>query len=249
LLAGITIAAAILAGATAVRADSTVAVPTEPAPAADSSKISAEGIAPAKLAMPSPVRKGCCGYPLSEEQGFALRYYWLAMQERFEDEHDETDIYTRQGFFIGTYPARFVKALRMEGSGLLSDGRVLNFHGKCKFGTGTCYEQLDKAEYPFGRGAGRRSLIPFKSVAVDRKLISIGEPLYVPELDGLLMPDGHVHDGCVRADDTGSAIKQRKMDFFVVSFPNFRYLLDSLYGVNWITPHIEHPRCEYLRQR
>ncbi len=250
LLTSIGVVALILALAVTSRADSASATTLiSEAPSPDTSKISAEGIAPLKLVMPAPVRKGCCGYPLSEEQGFALRYYWLAMQDRYQDEYDETDIYTREGFFIGTYPARFVKALRMEGSGLLSDGRVLNFHGRCKFGTGTCFEQLDRYEYPFGRGAGRRSLIPFKSVAVDRKLISIGEPLYIPELDGLMMPDGHMHDGCVRADDTGSAIKQRKIDFFVVSFPNFRFLLDALKGVNWITPHIEHPRCEYLRQR
>ena len=30
---------------------------------------------------------------------------------------------------------------------------------------------------------------------------------------------------------------------------NFRQLLDSLFGVIWVTPHIQHPRCEYLRDR
>ena len=87
-----------------------------------------------------------------------------------------------------------------------------------------------------------------KSVAVDPRLIPIGEPLYIPEFDGMILPNGAVHDGCVRADDTGGGIKKRKTDFFVVSYANFRYLLNELWGVSWITPHIEAPRCEYLRQ-
>jgi 3D (Asp-Asp-Asp) domain-containing protein len=77
-------------------------------------------------------------------------------------------------------------------------------------------------------------------------VVRLGEPLYIPEFDGLVMPDGTVHDGCVRADDTGGNIKRREMDFFVVSYDNFRTILDALSGVIWVTPHIEHPRCAHL---
>ena len=78
-------------------------------------------------------------------------------------------------------------------------------------------------------------------------MIPIGEPLYVPELDGIALPDGTIHDGCVRADDTGGGIKKRKIDFFVVEYENFRDVLTQLNGKIWVTPHIEAPRCEYLR--
>jgi hypothetical protein len=129
----------------------------------------------------------------------------------------------------------------------MMDDRVINYTGPCKYGYGTCFETLDQKQFPFGRGAGQRPLIPFKSVAVDPRVIQIGEPLYIPEFDGLTLPDGSIHDGCVRADDTGGGIKKRKMDFFVVTYGNFRFLLDQLLGVSWITPHVESPRCEYLR--
>ena len=82
---------------------------------------------------------------------------------------------------------------------------------------------------------------------VDPRVIPIGEPLYIPEFDGMILPDGSIHDGCVRADDTGGGIKGRKMDFFVVTYGNFRFLLESLLNVTWITPHVEAPRCQYLR--
>ena len=198
----------------------------------------------------------CCGYPLAENLGFRLRFYWLAREGDFDESDeiqgsdvDEVDLYTRDGMFIGAYSYKFAWHLRMEGSGLLLDGRVLNTHGNCKFGLGKCFETLDVDRHPFGRGAGRRPLVPFKSVAVDPTLIPIGEPLYIPELDGIMLPDGSIHDGCVRADDTGGGIKKRKMDFFVVSYGNFRFLLDELWGIDWMTPHIEAPRCAYMKDR
>ena len=52
-------------------------------------------------------------------------------------------------------------------------------------------------QFPFGRGAGLRPLIPFKSVAIDPRLVPLGEPLYIPEFDGLLLPDGSLHDGWI----------------------------------------------------
>lgn len=219
-----------------------------PAPSlADSSKLGMH--AGPDLRTPTPGKdKVCCGYPLSEELGFALRFYWLAMEDKYQDDYSAVDVYTRDGFFLGAYSERFVRSLRMEGSGLLSDGRVINYAGRCRFGVGTCFEQLDPSTHPFGRGAGQRALVPFRSVAVDPELVAIGEPLYIPEFDGIMLPDGTMHDGCVRADDTGGGIKKRKMDFFVISYPNFLYLLrEELWGVIWITPHIENPRCQYLR--
>ncbi len=192
--------------------------------------------------------KGCCGYPLSEPHGFALRFYWLAIEERYWGEAHDTEIYTPRGMPLGRFPAKFVRALQMEGSGILEDGRVLNVAGRCRYGSGTCFEAVDVNNYPFGRGAGRRHLVPFKSVAVDRRLIALGEPLYIPELDGLPLPDGSTHDGCVRADDVGGNIKQRKLDFFVIRWEFFRILLTNLYGVTFVTPRVESPHCQYLRQ-
>jgi hypothetical protein len=187
------------------------------------------------------------GYPLARKGGFALRYYWVALERRFAGERANTPLYTRRGGLLGRFPRRFYRSLVLEGSGILNDGRVLNYAGRCKYGRGVCFEVLDPERYPVGRGAGRRPLIPFKSVAVDPRLVSIGEPLFVPELAGLVLPDGTVHDGCVRADDTGGNIKRRKMDFFVVERENFHNFRAQLAGNTRITPHIAAPQCAYLR--
>jgi 3D (Asp-Asp-Asp) domain-containing protein len=230
---------------------------------ADDSKLRKEDV---PIQNKQPLRgknKLCCGYPLVDELGWALRFYWLTLEGDYDDpqnvnvpksgrvtavpQNTRVELYTPEGYFFGRVPERFAWSLRLEGSGLMKDGRIVNYTGKCPFGYGTCFEQLDVAEHPFGRGAGLRPLIPFKSVAVDPRFIPIGEPIYIPEFDGLVLPDGSIHDGCVRADDTGGGIKKRKMDFFVVTYGNFRFLLDELANVTWITPHIQAPRCAYLR--
>ncbi len=231
---------------------------------ADDSKLAKEDVPLQIKANLRGKNKLCCGYPLVGDLQWALRFYWLALESDYDDPRSGSvpksgrvaavplntwvELYTPDGYFMTHVPERFAWALRLEGSGLMRDGRVINYTGACKYGYGTCFEQLRIDEHPFGRGAGQRPLIPFKSVAVDPRLIPIGEPLYIPEFDGLQLPDGSIHDGCVRADDTGGGIKKRKMDFFVVTYGNFRFLLDQLLGVSWITPHIEAPRCEYLRE-
>jgi hypothetical protein len=233
---------------------------------ADDSKLAKEDVPLQSKATLRGKNKLCCGYPLVDDLQWALRFYWMVLETDYDEpaspnvpksgrgkekvaDNTRVDLYTRDGFFLARMTERFAWALRLEGSALMADGRVINYAGKCDFGYGTCFEQLSVDDHPFGRGAGPRPLIPFKSVAIDPRLVQIGEPLYIPEFDGLVLPDGSIHDGCVRADDTGGGIKKRKMDFFVVTYGNFRFLLDQLQNVTWITPHIESPRCEYLRDQ
>ena len=118
--------------------------------------------------------KTCCGYPLVDELQWALRFYWLA----FENDYDDVqlpnptqpksgaasakggvsnvspttfvELYTPEGYYFGRVPERYAWSLRLEGSGIMRDGRVINYTGKCPYGYGTCFEQLDIAEHPFG---------------------------------------------------------------------------------------------------
>ena len=229
---------------------------------ADTSKLAKDGVAIQPKAVVRGKNKVCCGYPLVGDNEWGLRFYFMVLESDYNDIGSPAiakamrgnpipdgwvDLYNSMGFFVGRFTEYFAAAVRLEGSALMADGRVLSYAGKCDFGYGTCFDQLDTRVHPFGRGAKRRNLTPFKSVAVDPRLIPIGEPIYVPELDGLPLPDGSIHDGCVRGDDTGGGIKRRKMDFFVVTYWNYKFMQDQVLNVPWITPHLEAPRCEYLR--
>lgn len=201
----------------------------------------------AKLA-PTGKEKGCCGYPLGEQGTYKLTYYWLAYESEYANEPYEIEIYTRQGFPIGRFPRAFVFELRLEGSGVLRDGRLINYDGRCAYGIGTCYQTLDPQSHPFGKGGQQRALLPFRSVAVDPRWVPLGTPLYMPELRGMKLPDGTLHDGCVRADDTGGGIRRREIDFFVESYANYKHLEEQLWNDHKVTPTVEEPRCAYLRQ-
>jgi 3D (Asp-Asp-Asp) domain-containing protein len=233
-----------------------------PIAAADTSKLDKELVTIQPKAVVRGKNKLCCGYPLVDDLEWALRFYFMVLEADHDDPSSPAiakamrgepirdgwvDLYNSVGYFVGRFTEYFAAAVRLEGSALMADGRVLSYAGKCNYGYGTCFDQLDTRVHPFGRGAKRRNLTPFKSVAVDPRLIPIGEPVYVPELDGLPLPDGSIHDGCVRGDDTGGGIKFRKMDFFVVTWANYKFMQEQTMNVPWITPHIETPRCEYLR--
>ncbi|MDQ3367072.1 MAG: 3D domain-containing protein [Myxococcota bacterium] len=111
----------------------------------------------------------------------------------------------------------FAHQLRIQGTGKLRDGRVLNVWGHCSCPGSVCYKEITQQ---WGTAGNGRPLQPFRTVAVDPKLIKLGSLLYVPLLEGRTMPGrapwgGFVHDGCVVADDTGGGIKDRQLDLFV----------------------------------
>jgi 3D (Asp-Asp-Asp) domain-containing protein len=111
----------------------------------------------------------------------------------------------------------FASELALQGTGKLRDGRVLNIWGNCACGHSPCFKVT---ENQWGSAGSGRPLQPFRTVAVDPKVVKLGSLLYVPLLEGRLMPGrapwgGFVHDGCVVADDTGGHIDGNRLDLFV----------------------------------
>ena len=113
---------------------------------------------------------------------------------------------------------RFFSELALQGSGKLKDGRVLNVYGHCNCPTATCFRLAGTSKW--GLAGTGRPLNPYRTVAVDPKVVPLGSLLYIPVLDGLRMPGpppigGFVHDGCVVADDTGGNVGGKQVDLFV----------------------------------
>ncbi len=114
------------------------------------------------------------------------------------------------GEVLARVSPRFYRRLCVEGSGRLLDGRVVTFSrrhdGEPRF-------RVTSSQY--GLTCRATPLIPYRSVAVDRRQVRLGSVLYIPAVEGLVLPDGSVHDGVFFADDVGGAVRGRKMDFFV----------------------------------
>ena len=112
----------------------------------------------------------------------------------------------------------FAKQARMQGTGRLRDGRLINVAGKCPC-AGMCFH-IPPKQREWGTGGGGKALVPFRMVAVDPRVVPMGSLLYLPDLDGMRMPGrpphgGFIHDGCVIAADTGGGIKGHEIDLFV----------------------------------
>ncbi len=118
---------------------------------------------------------------------------------------------------IADVSAEFASQLAIQGTGKLKDGRVLNIWGRCKCDHTPCFKVTANQ---WGTAGSGHPLQPFRTVAVDPKVIKLGSLLYVPLLEGRTMPGrppwgGYVHDGCVVADDTGGHIDGNRLDLFV----------------------------------
>lgn len=118
---------------------------------------------------------------------------------------------------IAEVSREFASQLQLQGTGKLHDGRVLNIWGRCACDNQPCFKVT---ENQWGTGGTGRALQPFRTVAVDPKVVKLGSLLYVPLLEGRTMPGrapwgGYIHDGCVVADDTGGGIDGHQLDLFV----------------------------------
>lgn len=137
---------------------------------------------------------------------FRCTYYWVAEESRHQGTRS-VRLLDPSGAELARVSRSFARALRMEGTGRLRDGRVLNWAGSGRYVvTGSRWGFGVREEWP---------LVPFRTVAVDPSVVPYGTWLYIDAACGLPLPDGTLHDGLFVAHDTGSAIKGRHLDLFV----------------------------------
>jgi 3D (Asp-Asp-Asp) domain-containing protein len=182
--------------------------------------------------------------PVGDRLGnFKLTYYYLPTETGGGRRVQLFDKGCRR---VARVAASFEKVLRMQGGGKLSDGRMLTYSGRCSCPRSPCY-RVGRSSHTWGTGVSERPLAPFRSVAVDPSMVSIGQVLYIPELDGLTMPGaapwgGFVHDGCVVADDQGGGIRGRQVDFFTAR-RNHYTALDRRHRLQRVTVFDGGERC------
>lgn len=105
--------------------------------------------------------------------------------------------------------SKFVREVRMQGSGKLYPNKVYRYTGRTE-NLGDC----DTA-----KGARNTCLTPYISVAADRRQYNMGDIISMPGLKGrtMTLKNGKTfkHPGYLIVEDTGGAIKGRgRFDFF-----------------------------------
>lgn len=177
---------------------------------------------------------------------FDMTYYWIAKEPKKGKRTQK--LVDRKCKKIAKVTKGFKKRLTLEGTGKLQDGRLVTTAGGCKCG-GPCFWVATK-KFQWGAGVAQRPLSPFRSIAVDPKLVSIGQTIYVAELDGLTMPGaapvgGFVHDGCVVADDRGGGVRGKQIDFFAAKRSHYRSFFKR-HKINTVSVYEGGDRCSSL---
>ena len=125
---------------------------------------------------------------------------------------------------LAKVPRAFHDTLCVQGSGSLASGVTVSFarrNCQCartcpRSGQQICFATLDRDVFPWGRGAMGSAIVPFRSVAVDIKVIPLGTPLFIPEFVGLPLDrtGRETHDGCFLAEDRGIKVIGQHVDVF-----------------------------------
>lgn len=139
-----------------------------------------------------------------------LTFYWIVDESSSQYERNRTaEMLDVKGKVIARTNARFRRAVVMEGTGWLRDGRTIRY---VKRVNGTHRFRIIRSRY--GITANGCSLEPYRTVAVDPKFVRLGSRIYVPQLKGTILPDGTQHDGMFIANDRG-AFRGAHIDVFV----------------------------------
>jgi 3D (Asp-Asp-Asp) domain-containing protein len=195
------------------------------------------------------------GFPTAAGAGGPIRYpgrwqltqYWIADERPAPEDRRPVNILDRNGDRVALSCPRFLQDLTMEGTGRTWDGRILNWDGRVN--GRPCFIEVDRDSYPYGIGVQGYALVPFRSLAVDRRFIPIGHTVEMPDLAGMPLPDGSIHDGCFVAVDGGGAIIGHHIDLFVPSESDWRELNRG----GFLPRHVQNvtvdaPRCEHARR-
>lgn len=139
-----------------------------------------------------------------------MTFYWM-IDESSSRYHGKRDAVLRDshGRVIAQTHHKFKRDLVMEGAGLLRDGRTVTYdqrlHGESRF-------RVTKSKY--GDTVTGCPLVPYRTIAVDRRFVKLGSTIYIPQLKGAKLPDGTIHDGLFIASDRGH-FRGAHIDVFV----------------------------------
>ncbi len=143
----------------------------------------------------------------------------------------------------------------LQGSGKLRTGETISFAkrdcacaAECpKSNQKICFEKLDPVKFPNGRGALGQPVTPLRTVAVDDDIIPLGATLYIPDYEGLLRPNGSMHDGCFLAEDRGSKVIGTHIDVFTGDPATTKIWNQAVPSNVGVRVEVDAPRCAHVK--
>jgi 3D (Asp-Asp-Asp) domain-containing protein len=161
-----------------------------------------------------------------------VTYYWTASptDPDVDLSTPAVDILDEDDQVITTEPESYAQKLALEGSGFLSDGRLINLACSCPYPNARFF-LVDTTSFPWGMDAQGNGLLPFDTIAVDPEVIPLGTEVYSATFDGLELPDGSIHDGIFHATDTSHSFSGPQIDIFTATYSNYESIDAQLDGL------------------
>jgi 3D (Asp-Asp-Asp) domain-containing protein len=141
-------------------------------------------------------------------------YYYVVPEREYASLPKDATLLDLAGGVIAQVSRAFKEAADIEGSARLIDGRIVNYAGMV-VARGRREVRWRFVDAPYGLGVGDCELEPFRSAAIDSKVVPVGSLIKIEETVGMALPDGKIHDGYWRAEDIGGAIHGARIDLFV----------------------------------
>lgn len=157
---------------------------------------------------------------------------------------------------IAKVPRAFHDAVCVQGSGALRRGGTVSFAKRdcpcaevCpRTGQRICFDALDPAAYPHGRGAAGKPIAPLRTVAADTNVLPMGTVIFVPELEGVTVAEGgDASDGCFVVEDRGLRVQGEHIDVFTGSPASTALVNGRVPSNSGVHVYVEAPRCARLR--
>jgi 3D (Asp-Asp-Asp) domain-containing protein len=203
------------------------------------------GMAPAASSAGSPPR---------DLKPYENTYYYFPKESDFKRE-DLVPIHDQRCEVIREVPRAFFEQLALQGSGRTADGRTVSYAShncECPDGVDAnghsfCFDVLSKKRFPWGRGALGTAITPLRTIAVDRKMIPLGTPVFISDYVGApTLKKGEEHDGCFVASDVGGWVRGNHIDVFTGDKSNMRKWNKLVPTRDGISVQVDAPQCQYL---
>ncbi|KAJ1973985.1 hypothetical protein H4R33_006879 [Dimargaris cristalligena] len=152
--------------------------------------------------------------PIGTSRRVELTYYWIAVQH--ETDVGTVTLGTCDGKRLASVTKAFADQVNMEGSAKLLDGKFIN-KASCPCSNYMCFKEAVGT-----LGNKNNVLVPYSSISVND--VKSGQTVFVPQFKGLVLPNGKVHNGCLRSDDVASTFGNSHIDWYVVDKTNYQTL-------------------------
>lgn len=153
---------------------------------------------------------------------------------------------------IATVPRGFYDAVCVQGSGSLARGGTVSFAKRdcacaevCpRTEQRICFDALDRAAFPWGRGAAGTAITPLRTVAADTNVLPMGTVIYIPELDGIRAAEDEApSDGCFVVEDRGLRVRGEHVDVFTGRPSHTASLNAQVPSNRGVTVIVDVPKC------